>query len=85
MENQENGQTDDRITKLVRVLDQILPSVEYSPNPLKVEEIDEAREEQLSDLNTPPPLKAHCMNIPCHPFFQVHPCMMDLYLCTWMT
>ena len=55
MENQENGQTDDRITKLVRVLDQILPSVGYSPNPLRVEEIDEVREDRLSDLNTPPP------------------------------
>ena len=54
MENQENGQTDDRITKLVRVLDQILPSVGYSPNPLRVEEIDEVREDQLLDLNTPP-------------------------------
>ena len=43
MENQRNGQTDDRITKLVRVLDQILPSVGYSPNPLRVEEIDEVR------------------------------------------
>ena len=55
MENQENGQTDDRITTLVRVLDQILPSVGYSPNPLRVEEIDEAREDRLLDLNTPPP------------------------------
>ena len=55
MENQENGQTDDRIPKLVRVLDQILPSVGYSPNPLRVEEIDEVREDRLSDLNTPPP------------------------------
>ena len=55
MENQENGQTDDRITKLVRVLDQILPSVGYSPNPLRVKEIDEVREDKLSDLNTPPP------------------------------
>ena len=45
MENQRNGQTDDRITKLVRVLDQILPSVGYSPNPLRVEEIDEVRED----------------------------------------
>ena len=45
MENQENGQTDDRITKLVRVLDQILPSVTYSPNPLRVEKIDEVRED----------------------------------------
>ena len=35
MENQGNGQTDDRITKLVRVLDQILPSVTSSPNPLR--------------------------------------------------
>ena len=35
MENQRNGQTDDRITKLVTVLDQILPSVGYSPNQLK--------------------------------------------------
>ena len=88
MENQETGQTDDRITKLVRVLDQILPLVGYSPNPLRVEDIDEVREDQLSDLNTPPPLKAHCMNcmnMPCRPFFQVHTCMMDLYLCTWMT
>ena len=55
MENQENGQTDDRIIKLVRVLDQILPSVNNSPNPLKVEEVDEVREDQLSDSNTPPP------------------------------
>ena len=47
MENQENGQTDDRITTLVRVLDQILPSVGYSPNPLRVEEIDEVREDRL--------------------------------------
>ena len=29
MENQETGQTADRITKLVTVLDQILPSVGY--------------------------------------------------------
>ena len=55
MENQENGQTDDRITKMVRVWDQILPSVAYSPNPLRVEEVDEVREDQLSDLNTLPP------------------------------
>ena len=55
MENQENGQTVDRITKLVRVLDQILPSVGCLPNPLRVEEIDEVREDRLSDLNTPPP------------------------------
>ena len=55
MENQGNGQTDDRITKLVRVLDQILPSVTNSPNPLTVEEVDEVRKDQLSDLNTPPP------------------------------
>ena len=52
MENQENGQADDRITKLVRVFDQILPSMGYSPNPLRVEEIDKVREDQLSDLNT---------------------------------
>ena len=58
MENQRNGQTDDRITKLVRVLDQILPSVGSSPNPLRVEEIDEVREDRLSDLNTPPPPKS---------------------------
>ena len=45
MENQGNGQTDDRITKLVRVLDQILPSVTKSPNPLRVEEVDEVRED----------------------------------------
>ena len=45
MENQENGQTDDRITKLVRVLDQILPPVTYSLNPLRVEKIDEVRED----------------------------------------
>ena len=64
MENQENGQTDDRITKLVRVLDQILPSVRYSPNQLRVEEIDEVREDQLSDLNTPPP--------PESPLHEVH-------------
>ena len=44
MKNQRNGQTDDKITKLVRVLDQILPSVGYS-NPLRVEEIDEVRED----------------------------------------
>ena len=55
MENQENGQTDDRITKLVRVLDQILPSVNNSPNPLRVEEVDEVREDWFSDLNTPSP------------------------------
>ena len=55
MENQGNGQTDDRITKLVRVLDQILPSVNNSPNPLRVEEVDEVREDRISDLNTPPP------------------------------
>ena len=55
MENQGNGQTDDRITKLVRVLDQILPSVTNSPNPLRVEEVDEVREDRLSDLNIPPP------------------------------
>ena len=47
MGNQKNGQTNDRITKLVRVLDQILPLVGYSPNPLRVEEIDEVREDQL--------------------------------------
>ena len=45
MKNQENGQTDDRITKLVRVLDQSLPSEGYSPNPLRVEETDEVRED----------------------------------------
>ena len=55
MENQGNEQTDDGITKLVRVLDQILPSVNNSPNPLRVEEVDEVREDRLSDLNTPPP------------------------------
>ena len=55
MENQENGQADDRIAKLVRVLDQILPSVTNSPNPLRVEEVDEVREDWLLDLNTPPP------------------------------
>ena len=55
MENQGNGQTDNRITKLVRVLDQILPSVTNSPNPLRVEEVDDVREDRLSDLNTPPP------------------------------
>ena len=55
MENQENGQTDDKITKLIRVLDQILPSVGYSLNPLRVEKTDEVREDQLLDLNTPPP------------------------------
>ena len=74
MENQENGQTDDKITKLVRVLDQILPLVGYSRNPLRVEEIDEVREDQLSGLNTPPPPESPlhtCMNMPCHPFFQV--------------
>ena len=58
MENQGNGQTDDRITKLVRVLDQILPSVTNSPNTLRVEEVDEVREDWLSDLNTPPPLES---------------------------
>ena len=55
MESQGNEQTDDGITKLVRVLDQILPSVNNSPNPLRVEEVDEVREDRLSDLNTPPP------------------------------
>ena len=88
MEREGNRKTDDGITKLVRVLDQILPSVNNSPNPLRVEEVDEVREDRLSDLNTPPPREAHCMkcmNMPCRPFFQVHPCMMDLYLCTWMT
>ena len=35
-------------------MDQILPSVGYSPNPLSVEETDEVREDQLLDLNTPP-------------------------------
>ena len=55
MENQENGQSDDRITKLVRVLDQILPSVTYSQNPLRVEKIYEVKEDRLLDLNTPPP------------------------------
>ena len=55
MENQRNGLTDDRITKLVRVLDQILPSAGYSPNPIRVEEIEEVREDRLSDLNTPLP------------------------------
>ena len=64
MENQENGQTGDRITKVVRVLDQILPSVGYSSNPLRVEETDEVREDQLLDLNTPPP--------PESPLHQVH-------------
>ena len=54
MENQENGQTDDMITKLVRVFDHILPSVGYSPNPLRVEEIDEVREDQLADLHLVP-------------------------------
>ena len=43
------------ITKLVRVLDQILPSVTNSPNPLRVEEVEKVREDRLSDLNTPPP------------------------------
>ena len=57
-ENQENGQTDDRITKLVRVLDQILPSVGYSPNPLRVEETDEVRKDRLLNLNTPPAPKS---------------------------
>ena len=55
MEKEGNKQTDDGITKLVRVLDQILPSVNNSPNPLRVEEVDEVREDRLSDLNTPPP------------------------------
>ena len=64
MENHRNGQTDDRITKLVIVLDQILPYVGYSPNPLRVEEIDEVREDQLSDLNTPLP--------PESPLHEVH-------------
>ena len=64
METQENGQIDDRITKLVRVLDQILPSVAYSLNPLGVEKVDEAREDRLSDLNTPPP--------PESPLHEVH-------------
>ena len=64
MENQGNGQTDDRITKLVRVLDQILPSVTNSPNPLRVEEVDEVREDRLSDLNTPP--------LPESPLHEVH-------------
>ena len=63
MENQGNGQTDDRIIKLVRVLDQILPSVTNS-NPLRVEEVGEVREDQLSDLNTPPP--------PESPLHEVH-------------
>ena len=45
MENQENGQTDDRITKFKSV----------GSNPLRVEEIDEVREDQLSGLNTPSP------------------------------
>ena len=36
-------------------MDQILPSVGYSPNPLRVEETDEVREDWLLDLNTPPP------------------------------
>ena len=45
MENQRNGQTDDRITKLVRVLDQILRTVGYSPSPLRVETIDKVRED----------------------------------------
>ena len=64
MENQENGQTYDRITKLVRVLDQILPSVSYSLNPLRVEKIDEVREDRLSDLNTLP--------LPESPLHEVH-------------
>ena len=64
MENRGNGKTDDRITKLVRVLDQILPSVTNSPNPLRVEEVDEVREDRLSDLNTPPP--------PESPLHEVH-------------
>ena len=45
MEKEGNEQTDDGITKLVRVLDQILPSVNNSPNPLRVEEVDEVRED----------------------------------------
>ena len=45
MEREGNKQTDDGITKLVRVLDQILPSVNNSPNPLRVEEVDEVRED----------------------------------------
>ena len=65
MESQGNGQTDDRITKLVRVLDQILPSVTNSPDPLKVEEVDEIREDRLSDLNTPPPPE-----IPLHEVYE---------------
>ena len=55
MENKGNEQTEDGITKLVRVLDQILPSVNNSPIPLRVEEVDEVREDRLLDLNTPPP------------------------------
>ena len=45
-------------------MDQILPSVTNSPNPLRVEEVDEVREDQLSDLNTPPP--------PESPLHEVH-------------
>ena len=55
MEREGNKQTDDGITELVRVLDQILPSVNNSPNPLRVEEVDEVREDRLLDLNTPQP------------------------------
>ena len=46
------------------MLDQILPSVTYSSNPLRVEKIDEVREDQLSDLNIPPP--------PESPLHEVH-------------
>ena len=88
MENQENGQTDDRITKLVGVLDQILPSVGYSPNPFRVEEIDEVREDRLSDLNTPP--------LPESPLHEMHKYALSpilpgtslhdgFVLYTWMT
>ena len=50
MEKEGNEQSDDGITKLVRVLDQMI----NSPNPLRVEKVDEVREDRLSDLNTPP-------------------------------
>ena len=45
-------------------MDQIFPSVTNSPNPLRVEEVDEVREDRLSDLNTPPP--------PESPLHEVH-------------
>ena len=83
MENQENGQTDDRIKKIGIVLDQILPSVGYSLNPLRVEEIDEVKEDQLSDLNTPPPPESPLHEyalLPILPRTSLHDGLVPVYM-----